>query len=160
MKDKFSDAEWESITETPLLVFQAVAAADGKIDKKEKKAFQSALQSHKINSELASEVLNDAKSRYSDIDSIPDYSMSTIALKLQGMHDITKSKTDIETAVHFKKVMLALGLYVGNSSGGFFGSNLSDEEVDALKKVGSYMNLSVSQLNESPTVQDIVNQLG
>jgi len=160
MRENFSDAEWESLTETPLLVFQAVAGADGKIDKKEKKAFQAALKSNKIDSELASAVLSAANKKYSDISEIPDNSMSTIALKLQGIHDITKEKNDIDSALYFKKVMLAVGLHIANSSGGFFGSNLSDEEVDALKKVGSYMNVSVTQLQQEPTVQELVSKLG
>lgn len=159
IRDSFNDEEWSKLIETPLLVFQAVAGADGKIDKKEKKAFKSALSTNKVDSELASAVLKDANMKYGSEDDIPDNSLSTIALKLQDVHETSKKNIDEPIATHFKKVMIALGLHIGNSSGGFFGSNLSDEEVDALKKVGNYMNLSVAQLQQSPTVQEIADKL-
>jgi hypothetical protein len=158
-KDKFSSEEWSSLTHTPLLIFQAVAGADGKIDKKEKKAFSSALASNNISQPLSAEVLESAKSQFSESETIPDYTLSDIALKLQQVDEALKGNIEQDDSLNFKKTMMALGLHVANSSGGFFGSNLSDDEVNALKKVGSYLNLSVTQLQQSPTVQELADKL-
>lgn len=158
-KEKFSEEEWSSLTHTPLLIFQAVAGADGKIDKKEKKAFSSALTSNKISQPLSAEVLESAKSQFSESEAIPDYTLSDIALKLQHVDEALKGSIEQDESLHFKKTMMALGLHVANSSGGFFGSNLSDDEINALKKVGSYLNLSVTQLQQSPTVQELADKL-
>jgi len=153
-KEKFTDQEWLYLEKAPFLVFNAVANADGTIDKKEIKAFHKALQNFtELSNELSKEILKSVAKNFKE----SDIDISNLNSELAKVTKVLESKVSYKDALNFKKTLIALGIHIGNSSGGIFSSKFSDEEVEALKTVGTSLGVSETQLQQSPSIKDLIN---
>lgn len=157
IKDSLSSEEWEILEKSAFWVFHSVANADGVIDKKEKKAFLQVLQNYnEFNNELTKEVLHSISKNYNE-DSTIDISKMNEDLK--QISTILEEKVPYKDILNFKKTLIAIGIYVGNSSGTIFSSKFSDEEVEAIKKVGLLLGVSENQLQQSPSIKDLIDSI-
>ncbi|MDP4848666.1 MAG: hypothetical protein NWR51_15555 [Akkermansiaceae bacterium] len=128
--------DWATLAKAPCLVFILVAAADGKVDAKEIKAFGSILENHEsLPSSILSKILGIAQQNFeSFIQEIVADGRSPQD-QLLGLADLLKSgKIPKEDAVVVAKGLLLLGKAIASASGGFlgFGSKISKEEKQAL----------------------------
>jgi len=163
LRENFTAEEWSKLQNAVFLVFSAVAGADGHVDKNEKKAFLTAIKRYeKIQSALGREVISSVGNKYDNLDTMKITPIE-IEQQLIEISEILKAKSAAPEALLFKKNMIALGLHIGNSSAGFlgkiFGDKLSDDEVEALKRVGTYLNVSVAQLQQTPSIKELVDKL-
>ena len=78
---------------------------------------------------------------------------------LKEVAELLKGKVLDETALNYKKTLIAIGVLIGHSSGSLFGSKLSDEEIAQVKRVGELLNVSVGDLERSPNLQQIIQSL-
>ena len=58
-----------------------------------------------------------------------------------------------------KKTLIAIGIHIGNSSGGMFSSKFSNEEVEALKTVGLLLGVTENQLQKAPSIKDLIDNI-
>lgn len=157
VKSLFTDEEWNILEAAPFWVFNAVADADGEIDKKEVKAFKKVLQNYdEFNNELTTEVLQSIGSKFDEGTTVDPDKMSD---QLKQVPNILEAKVSYKDALNFKKTLIAIGIHVGNSSGGIFSSKFSDEEVEALKKVGLLLGVSEAQLQQAPSIKELINAI-
>ena len=75
------------------------------------------------------------------------------------MNELLEAKVSYKDALNFKKTLIAIGIHVGNSSGGIFSSKFSDEEVEALKKVGLLLGVTENQLQQAPSIKDLIDNI-
>lgn len=157
VKEGFSDAEWLLLEQSAFWVFHTVANADGTIDKKEKKAFLQILQNHKeFNNELTKEVLMGIGKNYNE-DS--DIDVSDMKEGFNKLNALLESKASYKDALNFKKTLIAIGIHIGNSSGGMFSSKFSNEEVEALKNIGLLLGVTENQLQQAPSIKDLIDNI-
>lgn len=157
IKEKLSNEEWNILEKSTFLVFHAVANADGVIDKKEKKAFLQILQNYKeFNNELTREVLSSVSKNYNEDSNIDS---STMEEDLREISAVLEDKVPYKDILIFKKTLIAIGVYIGNSSGGIFSSKFSDEEVQVIKKVGLSLGVTENQLQQSPSIKDLIDSI-
>jgi hypothetical protein len=78
---------------------------------------------------------------------------------LKQISTILEEKVPYKDILNFKKTLIAIGIYVGNSSGTIFSSKFSDEEVEAIKKVGLLLGVSENQLQQSPSIKDLIDSI-
>jgi tellurite resistance protein len=157
VRSNFNDSEWELLEKSAFWVFHSVANADGVIDKKEKKAFLQVLQNHReFNNELTKEVLMSVSKNYNEDSDIDANGMEEGFKKLNS---ILEEKANYKDALNYKKTLIAIGIYIGNSSGGMFSSKFSDEEVEALKKVGLMLGVTENQLQQPPSIKDLIDSI-
>lgn len=152
-KEKFTEKEWQYLEKAPFLVFTAVANADGTIDKKEIKAFHKVLQNYtELQNDLSREILQSVAENFNE----DDVDLSNLNTDLAKVTKVLETKVSYKDALNFKKTLIALGIHIGNSSGGIFSSKFSDEEVEALKTVGTSLGVSESQLQQSPSIKELI----
>jgi len=152
-KEKFTEQEWQYLEKSPFLVFNAVANADGTIDKKEIKAFHKVLQNYtELQNDLSREILKSVAENFNE----DDVDLSNLNTDLAKVTKVLETKVSYKDALNFKKTLIALGIHIGNSSGGIFSSKFSDEEVEALKTVGTSLGVSESQLQQSPSIKELI----
>lgn len=157
VRSLFTDTEWDILEAAPFWVFNAVADADGEIDKKEIKAFKKVLQNYdEFTNDLTREVLESVGTRY---DEGMNVDPSKLEEELKQVPTILEAKVSYKDALNFKKTLIAIGIHVGNSSGGIFSSKFSDEEVEALKKVGLLLGVSEAQLQQAPSIKELINTI-
>lgn len=159
-KEKFTPDDWETLKYAVMWVFNAVAAADNKIDKKEKRALESVLSnSGKFFNDLAREIFMDINK---DFDSFNKKFMDekrNIENGLSQVSDLLSKYLEDEMALNFKKTLIAIGVFIGHSSGSLFGSNLSDVEVAQIKNIGDMLHVTVGDLEKPPNLQQIIQNL-
>ena len=108
--------------------------------KKKKKAFIQVLQNHKeFNNDLTKELLLGIGKNYNEDSEIDTSNMENGFNKL---NTLLEAKASYKDALNFKKTLIAIGIHIGNSSGGMFSSKFSNEEVEALKKVGLLLGVT------------------
>lgn len=157
IKDSISAEDWDLLEKSAFWVFHSVANADGVIDKKEKKAFLQVLQNYnEFNNDLTKEVLSSVSKNYNEDSKIDSSNMDE---GLKKINSILEEKVPYKDILNFKKTLIAIGIYIGNSSGGIFSSKFSDEEVEALKKVGLLLGVSENQLQQSPSIKDLIDSI-
>ncbi len=157
VQENYTSTEWEILEKSAFWVFHEVANADGNIDKKERKAFLQVLQNHKeFNNDLTKEVLLSVGKNYND-----DFVIDTSGMEegFKRLTSILEEKSTYKEALNFKKTLIAIGIYIGNSSGGMFSSKFSDEEVEALKKVGLMLGVTENQLQQPPSIKDLIDSI-
>lgn len=159
-KEKYTVEEWKTLEYAVMWVFNAVAAADNKIDKKEKKALESVLSnSGKFFNDVAREIFMDINKNFKTFNDEFLKEGRNIQDGLQQVSEILKEHLDDEMALNFKKTLIAIGVFIGHSSGSLFGSNLSDPEVEQIKKIGDMLHVSVGDLEKPPNLQQIIQNL-
>lgn len=157
IKEKLTSEEWSLLEQSAFWVFHSVANADGVIDKKEKKAFLQVLQNHsEFNNTLTKEVLSSVSKNYNEDSEIDSSGMEEGLAKISV---ILEDKVPYKDILIFKKTLIAIGIFIGNSSGGMFSSKFSDEEVKVIKKVGLSLGVTENQLQQSPSIKDLIDSI-
>ncbi len=159
-KPKFTADEWETLKKSFFWTFEAVANADEKIDKKEKKALERLINSSgKFYNDLARELLMEISKEYPQNKEKFESGNGDFVGGLKKVSEILASKVTEETNVNFKKTLVAVGVIIGHSSGSLFGSKLSDVEVKRVKEIGDLLNLEPADLQRPPNLEQILQSL-
>ncbi len=156
-KDYFDEEEWLTIQYALMWVFRGVAGADGKIDKEEQLALTKVIKSHpNIDNPFIKEVFKTLEANPGIIfrQSINDH--RDYRKGLDETAAILDSKVSMEIALNFKKVLTAAGIFVANSSGEMTGSKISEEEVEQLSKLAFHLKISMEELRQEPTIDQIL----
>lgn len=143
----FNEDEWKYLQMSLPMTFLAIAGADDKIDKKEKAAMNIILTNDEsFSSELMKEVLHSIGDDGQEL--IDEYLKTNISTKdgLKEVNSILERKIDRKDAMEFKKTLIAIGAYIGDSSGRFLQSKLSQDEEDQLVQIGYYLDVPVKGL--------------
>lgn len=130
----------------PFLVFLAVATADGKVDKKEGRAFHKILaQAGDLSSQLLRQVLAQATDHAAQFIEALSSGKITPLEELESIKKIAGDRLDEEEANLFKKSLLAIGIRVAEASGGLFGfgSKISKQEKAALAALATTLELKL-----------------
>ncbi|GAB5464702.1 MAG: hypothetical protein Kapaf2KO_01380 [Candidatus Kapaibacteriales bacterium] len=155
-----SKDDWETLQLLPLNVFLSVSAADGKIDRAERRAFVTAVNYCKTwGCRLAEEVLEDMKDKYSFSTEYSEKSQEILDTELQKIENILSVQVEKEDALMFRKIMIALGIFIGQSSGKVFEESFTFTEAKALRKLSMKMNVTLDELMKPPSVQLISETL-
>ncbi|MGD9170092.1 MAG: hypothetical protein PVI97_08535 [Candidatus Thiodiazotropha sp.] len=144
----------------PILVFLLIAAADGKIDKKEVKQFEKILIKKEYQAIRAMMQMADV--------SVNDYIQAFLSAKVDYIHELQKITAALdenlskEQAAAIKLILLSLGKVIAESSGGFlgiFGSKISKEEKIALSLIAQIFGFFGEDTNSEPTNGDRLCEL-
>lgn len=158
-RDIFEQEEWATLQLSFIWMFQAVAGTDGDIDLHELDALNNIIRkSQNFPNELARQVLT-----------IKNYNISNVSFRYNsdsrsikaGLKEISSilQKVEEPIALEFKKTLLAIGVYIANSSGEWFNYKMSNEETQTLVELSLLMKVSKKDLNTAPTVQDILKYI-
>lgn len=158
-KEKYSADEWEVLNLAPYWVFYAVAGADNKIDKKEQQSVNFLIANSGLFScELFREVLFEAK----NFESLHSKAAASGKDYKTGLIEVARTldfRTEPEIAADFKHALIAMGVFVGMSSGRLFDFNFSPEEEESLTNLGKYLNMNVHGVLKTTVVRDILGKL-
>lgn len=140
-----SDAEWMEIAKGPVLAFLLVAAADGKVDKKELEGFG------KVITQLAAQQQHKAVARmmqtaYGNLNTMIPALVSDMGNAVATFESVTKlidTRFAKEDAMMIKTAILFLAREIAESSGGFlgFGPKISKDEKMALVAIMNLLGL-------------------
>ena len=136
-----TEADMQTITRSPLLVFMLVAAADGKVDKKEMQAFQKVVMTVMSS---ATPLLRDAMTRL-----LPKIDEHLQALReAEPSEEVERLAKILDThfpqeAKQFKEDLIGVAIQIAESSGGFmgFGSKISKDEKEAIGAIAAVLGL-------------------
>lgn len=146
-RTEFSEEEFESLKQSPFLIFFLVAAADGTIDKKEMQEFISILaQPEKFNSPLLYRIITNVINDIPVIlTRIAQQEIDYVA-ELQKVKTIVDNKLSPEDANDFKMALLQVGKGIAEASGGLFGfgSKIGKEEKTALAGIALCLEIIVA----------------
>jgi uncharacterized tellurite resistance protein B-like protein len=155
----FKDDEWKSLKLSFAWAFNHVADVDGKIDKKEIKAFENLLsKSQFLQSFLAREVL----SEISDFKASDSMRISESKKNKDGLKEVAvllEKKLDRKEIIEFQKTIIAMAYSVANASGSLFDHKISDDEEDAIKEIGYALGIPVKDLLNSGEIQEVLEVL-
>lgn len=141
LRMNFTDSEWETLEKTPVWAFVLTAASDGKVDKKEIKAFTKELsETMQYKDELAREVFMSLAFRLNEL--IPKCldSPDKVIAGLQSAGHVVDAKCPAN-AEGFKGSVLLVCNNVAESSGGLFGGKISKNEKTAIMVVASALGV-------------------
>lgn len=159
-KAKFNAEDWEKFQNSFLWVFKAIAGVDGKIDKKEKNAMNIIIDNAgNFESQIGNEILNDLKN--SSVDAIEKAEKDSSDLKT-AITEVTKildNNLNREEAIEFKKLLIAVGAYIGDSSGKWFDYKFSDEEEEKLEEIGRWLNTSTEAFLSTTIISRILKNV-
>ena len=159
MKELFNEQEWELLQKTPAIVFSMVAAADGKVDTKELDAFSKFCHSKNVfKSELFKLLLPQDPKSYLD-EALPKIDKSKLKDTLREIDVTLDLKVNPVDWKAFKHHLIALGVYVANSSGKMFQHKISEEEDEAIAKFAKYIDIDASQLFQTTLVDEIIQKI-
>lgn len=159
-KEKYTPEEWSTFKFAPFWVFNAVAGADNKIDKKELKALESVIaNSGKFFNDLAREIFMEIQKEYEQLKGKFEKETRSVEVGLQDVAKLVEEKINPEIGLNFKKTLIAIGVLIGHSSGSLFGSKLSEEEIKEVERVGDLLNVTVKELQKPPDLQQILQNL-
>lgn len=140
-----SDAEWMEIAKGPILAFLLVAAADGKVDKKELEGFG------KVITQLAAQQQHKAVARmmqtaYGNLDTMIPALVSDMGNTVATFESVTKlidTRFAKEDGTMIKTAILFLAREIAESSGGFlgFGPKISKDVKMALVAIMNLLGL-------------------
>ena len=159
MKELFSEQEWDLLQKTPAIVLSMVAAADGKVDNKELNAFSNFCSNKNVfRSDLIKIVLPNDSKKYID-DVLPKIDKSKIKDTLREIDLTLDMKVNPVESKAFKHHLIALGVYIANSSGKMFQHNISEEEDEAINKFAKYIDIDAAQLFKTTLVDEILQKV-
>ncbi|MCX6153283.1 MAG: hypothetical protein NT007_03900 [Candidatus Kapabacteria bacterium] len=157
LRNNFTDNEWQILKNTIKWIFRAVAEADGNIDLNEHQAIEFTFNLVKsFKSELARELILDLKNDRSNLPESQDNSFSEAKDDFKHASEILQVKLDAADALYFKKTILAIGLFIANSSGTLLSYRISNEEQQVIKLFALYFKLTNAEYYESPSPLDIM----
>ncbi len=155
--EKVNADEWNTLLYSVMWVFHAVAGADGIIDKKEQMAIKTVCsKAGAINSELAEELFISIEPNIGNLfrqsmNDARDYKAGLV----ETIQLLNKYLTPEKNAI-FRKVLLAMGFYIGNVSSDAGGTRLSKEELKVIGTLAGLLQLSKEDMNTSPTLSEIM----
>lgn len=156
-KSLFSSDEWEKLKCSFPFVFYLIAGADKKIDKKEKIAISRIIQyPDRLKNKLAYQLITDMENNF--FDTVIHDASSNLSSLIE-ISKILDEKLEAGRSLKFKKVLIAIGIYIANASGDFFSAKMSEIEADAINKIAATFSLSVDDLNTEPSVQKILKKI-
>jgi uncharacterized tellurite resistance protein B-like protein len=159
-KELFTQQEWKTLQMSVMWVFQAVAGADSKIDKKEKAALQHVIMnSKKVINDLAREVLESIKNTQESIDEVLAADQREMWHGIKEASAILSKKVEQRIEIGFKKTLISIGIHIGESSGSLFGNKFTGDEVEVVKQIGYLLNVSVADLKQPPTIQQMIESI-
>lgn len=159
MKELFSEQEWDLLHKTPAIVLSMVASADGKIDNKELNAFSTFCSSkNEFRSELVKILLPNDSKKYID-EVLPKIDKNSIKDTLREIDVTTDLKVNPVESKAFKHHLIALGIYIANSSGKMFQHNISEDEDEAINKFAKYIDIDAAQLFKTTLVDEILQKI-
>lgn len=145
--DVFTNDEWIKLKLSIPVIFYAIADADSKVDKKEKIAMKIILDNaDAFDSDLMKELIASIKEEPEEL--LENYKKADVSVKeaLKSIDRILNYKLERKEAMDFKKTLIAIGTYIGDSSGKFLHNKLSREEEEVLYRVGKYLDVPVKEL--------------
>ena len=121
-KEQFTHDEWQSLMLAPLIIFNIVGGADGRIDQREAVEFKRLLVEGLLSDiELMKLIMSDL---LQDLESLTNRLVSGELDPNQCMESIRSAldaKLTKEDALEFKLALLSIGKKIANASGGFLG---------------------------------------
>jgi len=153
----FNDKELELIRNSFTIIFELIAESDTKIDKKEKNAYNEFLSNiRKLNSPIINDIFfNDI----TNAEVLNNNNNKELKNSLRLLNEILDLKLEREEQIEFKKILIAFGYYIAQSSGSLFDHKFSDDEEDILNEIGYILNISVRDLFLSGEIEKILNKL-
>lgn len=143
-KDRFTADEWQSLIYAPLIIFNIVAGADGKIDQKEVTAFkkllvEGLLSDIELMKLVTNELLQDLEQLTGEVfagQMDPNECMESIRNAVDT--ELTK-----EEALAFKLALLTIGKKIAQASGGFLGlgNRICLSEKQAMAKLAAALHV-------------------
>lgn len=143
-KDRFTAEEWQSLLYAPLMIFNIVAGADGRIDQKEAQAFKNLLvegllSDIELMKLVMNELLQDLENLTSQVFSgemNPNDCMESIRLAVDA-------ELTAEEALAFKLALLSIGKKIAQASGGFLGmgNKICLSEKQAMAKLAAALHV-------------------
>jgi tellurite resistance protein len=144
----FAPEDLEVLKRSPFLVFFIVAAADGKVDKKELLAFIEILSdSEKYPNALLNRILANLINEVTSIISgMADKDLNYIE-ELCNLRRVIDGNLSPEDAIAFKMSLLIISKEIAEASGGFFGigNKISKEEKAAIASIALCLGIKPAQ---------------
>ncbi|MET1076646.1 MAG: hypothetical protein ABWY06_01360 [Pseudomonas sp.] len=143
----FSGEEFEALKMAPFLVFFLVAAADGRIDKKELLAFGKLLSnSARYSNPLLTRIITNIISDIPALAGTLTQKRLNFAAELTIIRGIVDSRMPLPQAEAFKRALFQVGQDIAEASGGFFGfgSKISKEERLALACIAFCLDIQLA----------------
>jgi uncharacterized protein YegL len=145
----FTSTEVRTLQFAPLWVFIAVAAADGKVDKKEVEAFGKELSEANLFKEpLAREILLSVGNDFANIWAALGADSRNVVTGLTQVADLLDRRVPPQVAYNFKAALLMIGYNISESTGkGMFGTGQKalDQKHKALDAVAIIMRFSMGR---------------
>ena len=147
-KETFTQEEWSTLEDSIYVIIFAIAGADKKVDRKEKRAIETLFNfSHVIDNKLLNTLLrgmnyNEEKIQTIEIENYKD--------KLKEVSDLLDKNLPEDKSWKFKKYLIAAGMYVANASGDLFGPKMSEVEAEAVIGITESLSISIEKLNVKP----------
>lgn len=145
VRGMFTDAEWGTLEKAPIWAFILTSAADGRVDRKEAKAFAKELSETVLyKDELARDVFTSTMSQFEELLSSCAKAPADAVAGLRSAGSIVDAKYG-QRANDFKLAVLYVCEKVATASGGLFGlrSRVSDDERAALGIVAGALGAEV-----------------
>lgn len=153
MKERFTQEEWELLKILPFQVFIMVAAADGKVDKKEwAQQVENLRNAPFYKDELHRELFIDIASAEIDTPIKEAADVAKLTERTSRIKEILKQKLNPEEYQKFIASIFINGLQVAGASGGSFlglGDKVSNEEKQALAMFAGMFELDIDKLAKS-----------
>ena len=160
LQEQFTHQEWITLQFSFIWMFQAIAGADGKIDIDELDAMNFIqVNADSIEDKLTREILKSMNVNFHEVTVRYNIDPRTIRTGLRETANIIENKMGHDSAVDYKKTLLAIGAYVANSSGDAFSSMISNEESQTITELSLYMKLSKDEFRTTPTIWEIMEKL-
>jgi hypothetical protein len=144
--DQFDEQERQVIAQAPVLIFLLVSAADGTIDKREVKGFESILTSPPY----ADLLLLMGRARLSVVDTLRQLTENPVdyLAELQRIDRVLETRLSLIEAQQLKLQLYDLAQAVAAASGGFMGvmgNPIGDQEQTALKVIAGIFGIDERQ---------------
>lgn len=141
-KSDFSNTQWKLIKDAPFWVQTAITAAEGRMGlmekRREAKALEDFLNSHKSSNELVKAVLAEAKDGKHDVDA--DTKLEDVGGILEDIADAVEAKSSNSEFDAFNDFLLEAGNVIAEAQGENMlkqSEKVSDEEAEALDLVAT-----------------------
>ncbi|OUS23722.1 hypothetical protein A9Q99_27180 [Gammaproteobacteria bacterium 45_16_T64] len=143
-KERFTEEEWQSLLYAPLMIFNIVAGADGRIDQKEAQEFKNLLVEGLLSDiELMKLVMNEL---LQDLEGLTSKVFSGEMDPNDCMESIRRAvdvELNEEEALAFKLALLTIGKKIAQASGGFLGmgSKICLSEKQAMARLAAALHV-------------------
>ncbi len=140
MHERFSPAEWEDLLRLPVVVYQAVAAADGRIDTDEKNSFLAYVQRTGHTDALLARIFDGLVDQGDEVLNTSSRERDYRSF-LQYIRPILERHLNSDERRSFLAGLLYLGHNVADASGGFFGlgRRVSAAEQARIQEIGGLL---------------------